>query len=170
MNSQPHTHSPGEGMATAGTPTHLAGIVDLSKVCIGNHMPSVNWRINLASIFRANCPSHFCQYVISELPFAKQGQVQTFNMKISFIHMHILVSLQLNKTNFHVEGFALELALKRRQNFPKLWKQNWNVILLFAHKQTKPTSRKQSFIDIFPLSVHKWVSRHCPEFWKSVDH
>ena len=37
-------------------------------------------------------------------------------MEISFIHMQIFVHLQVNKTNFHVKGFTLGLALKQRQN------------------------------------------------------
>ena len=36
-------------------------------------------------------------------------------MVISFIHMQILVHLHVNKTNFHMKGFALGLALKQRQ-------------------------------------------------------
>ena len=36
-------------------------------------------------------------------------------MEISFIHMQILVHLHVNKTNFHMEGFAPGLALQQRQ-------------------------------------------------------
>ena len=36
-------------------------------------------------------------------------------MEISFIHTPILVHLHVNKTNFHVKGFALGLASKQRQ-------------------------------------------------------
>ena len=36
-------------------------------------------------------------------------------MKISFIHAQILVHLHVNKTNFHMKGFALGLALKQRR-------------------------------------------------------
>ena len=36
-------------------------------------------------------------------------------MEISFIHMPILVHLQVNKTNFHMKGFTLGLALKQRR-------------------------------------------------------
>ena len=35
-------------------------------------------------------------------------------MEISFIHTQILVHLHVNKTNFHMKGFALGLALKQR--------------------------------------------------------
>ena len=35
--------------------------------------------------------------------------------KISFIHMQILVHLHVNKTNFHMKGFAPGLALKQRR-------------------------------------------------------
>ena len=36
-------------------------------------------------------------------------------MEISFIHMQILVYLHVNKTNLHMKGFAIGLALKQRQ-------------------------------------------------------
>ena len=36
-------------------------------------------------------------------------------MEISFIHTQILVHLHVNKTNFHMKGFALGLALKQRR-------------------------------------------------------
>ena len=36
-------------------------------------------------------------------------------MEISFIYMQILVHLHVNKTNFHMKGFALGLALKLRR-------------------------------------------------------
>ena len=36
-------------------------------------------------------------------------------MEISFIHTQIVVYLHVNKTNFHMEGFALGLALKQRR-------------------------------------------------------
>ena len=36
-------------------------------------------------------------------------------MEISFIQMQILVHLHVNKTNFHMKGFALGLALKLRR-------------------------------------------------------
>ena len=36
-------------------------------------------------------------------------------MEISFIQMQILVHLHVNKTNFHMKGFALGLTLKQRQ-------------------------------------------------------
>ena len=36
-------------------------------------------------------------------------------MEIGFIHMQILFHLHVNKTNFHMKGFTLGLALKQRQ-------------------------------------------------------
>ena len=36
-------------------------------------------------------------------------------MEISFIHMQMLVHLHVNKTSFHMKGFALGLALKQRR-------------------------------------------------------
>ena len=36
-------------------------------------------------------------------------------MKISFIHMQIVVHLCVNKTNFPMKGFALGLPLKQRR-------------------------------------------------------
>ena len=50
-------------------------------------------------------------------------------MEISFIHTQILVHLHVNKTNFHMKGFALGLALKQRQK--ATWKSpivNFNTI------------------------------------------
>ena len=41
-------------------------------------------------------------------------------MKISIIHMHILVHLHVNKTNFHMRGLALGLALGQMQKV--IWK------------------------------------------------
>ena len=40
---------------------------------------------------------------------------ETFHMKISFIHTQSLVHLHVNKTSFHMKGFALGLALKQRR-------------------------------------------------------
>ena len=37
-------------------------------------------------------------------------------MEISFIHMQMNQNLHVNKTNFHMKGFALGLALKQRRN------------------------------------------------------
>ena len=36
-------------------------------------------------------------------------------MEVSFIHMQILVHLHVNKTNFHMKGLTLGLALKLRR-------------------------------------------------------
>ena len=36
-------------------------------------------------------------------------------MEIGFIHTKILVRLHVNKTNFHMKGFALGLALEQRR-------------------------------------------------------
>ena len=36
-------------------------------------------------------------------------------MEISFIRTQILVHLHVNKTNFHMKGFALGLTMKHRQ-------------------------------------------------------
>ena len=48
--------------------------------------------------------------------FQSESKCEAFYMKISFIHMQILVHLHVNKTNFRVKGFALGLALKQRRN------------------------------------------------------
>ena len=47
--------------------------------------------------------------------FQSEAQCEAFHMEISFIHMQILVHLHVNKTNFHMKGFALGLALKQRR-------------------------------------------------------
>ena len=36
-------------------------------------------------------------------------------MEISFIYKELLVHLRVNKTDFHMKGFALGLALKQRR-------------------------------------------------------
>ena len=48
-------------------------------------------------------------------PFQSESLCEGFHMKISFIHAQILVHLRVNKTNFHMKGFALGLALKQRR-------------------------------------------------------
>ena len=40
---------------------------------------------------------------------------KAFHMEVSFIHTPILVHLHVNKTNFHMKGFAPGLALKQRR-------------------------------------------------------
>ena len=49
-------------------------------------------------------------------------------MEISFIPMQILVHLHVNKTNFHMKGFALGLALKQRRK--ATWKSP--IVLLLS--------------------------------------
>ena len=50
------------------------------------------------------------------LAFASVSRrVEAFQMEISFIYTQILVHLHVNKTNFHMKGFALGLALKQRR-------------------------------------------------------
>ena len=54
---------------------------------------------------------------ISGLPFvlvSKPFIVQAFHVKISFIHVRLLVHLHANKTNFHMKDFSLGLSLKQR--------------------------------------------------------
>ena len=41
-------------------------------------------------------------------------------MEISFIHTQILLHLHVNKTEFHMKGFALGLALKQRRTATRL--------------------------------------------------
>ena len=55
-----------------------------------------------------NRPLHFCFK-------ASPSCSAVFHMKISFIHMQMLVHLHVNKTNLHMKGLALGLALKQRQ-------------------------------------------------------
>ena len=49
-------------------------------------------------------------------------------MKISFIHMQILVNLHASKTKFHMKGFALGLALKQRRNCLLNFSENRNSV------------------------------------------
>ena len=43
------------------------------------------------------------------------------HVKIYFIEMQILVHLHVNKTNFHMKGFELGLALKQRRKATRKW-------------------------------------------------
>ena len=43
--------------------------------------------------------------------FQSESQCEAFHMEISFIHIQ---NLRVNKTNFHMKGFAVGLALKQR--------------------------------------------------------
>ena len=47
--------------------------------------------------------------------FQSESKCEAFHMEISFIHTQILVHLHVNKTNFHMKGFALGVALKQRR-------------------------------------------------------
>ena len=53
------------------------------------------------------------QKAISKLPFASVSKRVLVQSQISFIGTQILVHLHVNKTNFHMKGFALGLALKQ---------------------------------------------------------
>ena len=64
------------------------------KTQIARRIPIGNFRVSFRLCFKAS-------------PNAKH-----FHMEISFIHTQILVHLHENRTNFHVESFALGLALK----------------------------------------------------------
>ena len=56
-----------------------------------------------------------CSWRILQLCF-KASPSEAFHMEISFIHTQILVPLHVNKTNFHMKGFAQGLALRQKQN------------------------------------------------------
>ena len=45
--------------------------------------------------------------------FQSKSKCEAFHVEISFIHMQCLVHFHVNKTNFHMKGFALGLALKQ---------------------------------------------------------
>ena len=60
-------------------------------------------------------------------------------MEISFIHMQMSVHLHVNKTNFHVKGFVLGLALKQRQK-----------------ATCKSPINKMAFIEHFLIMSHMW--------------
>ena len=47
--------------------------------------------------------------------FQSESKCEAFHMEIRFIHTQMLVQFTYaNKTNFHMNGFALRLALKQR--------------------------------------------------------
>ena len=45
--------------------------------------------------------------------YQSESQCEGFHLEISFIHLQSLVHLHVNKTNFHMKGFTLGLALKQ---------------------------------------------------------
>ena len=47
--------------------------------------------------------------------FQSESKCEAFHMEISFIHTQVLVHLHVNKTNFHMKGFSLGLALEKRR-------------------------------------------------------
>ena len=47
--------------------------------------------------------------------FQSESKCEAFHVEISFIHTQILLHLHVNKTNFHMKGFALGLTLKQKQ-------------------------------------------------------
>ena len=47
--------------------------------------------------------------------YHKEIKCEAFHMEISFIYMQMNQNLRVNKTNFHLKGFALGLALKQRR-------------------------------------------------------
>ena len=51
----------------------------------------------------------------------KVSPCEAFHMEISFIHMKMNQHLHVNKTNFHMKGFALGLALKQRWKATRKW-------------------------------------------------
>ena len=55
-----------------------------------------------------------CLWAIYELLFVSVSK-RVLVQKISFIHMQSFVNLHANKTNFHMKGFALGLALEPTQ-------------------------------------------------------
>ena len=61
--------------------------------------------------------------------FQSESKCEAFHMEISFIHTQIFVHLHVNKTNFHMKGFTLELALKQRRKATRMSP----IIVLFAY-------------------------------------
>ena len=49
------------------------------------------------------------------LGFKPSPTDEVFDMEISFIHMYMNPNLGVNRTNFHMNGFAIGLALKQRR-------------------------------------------------------
>ena len=66
--------------------------------------------------------------------FQSESKCKAFHMEISFIHMQILVHLHVNKTNFHMKGFAVGVAWDRGEM------QLGNCLLLHAILQVEVSS------------------------------
>ena len=54
-------------------------------------------------------------------PCVKASDSVKLSYETNFIHPHILFHLPVNKTNFHINGFALGLALKQRRKATRKW-------------------------------------------------
>ena len=63
------------------------------------------------------CCKWYITEAISEISplFQSKAKCEAFHMETSFIHSQMLVHLHVNKTNFHMKGFTLGLALKQRR-------------------------------------------------------
>ena len=78
-------------------------------------------------------------------------------MEISFIHMQILVHLHVNKTNFHMKGFALGLALEQRRKATR--KSPIRNTVKFRKSRSKPPKPaniwtiEETCMEVFQLSV-----------------
>ena len=53
--------------------------------------------------------------------FQSESWCEAFHMEISFIYMQILVHLHVNKTTFHMKGFALPDSLWNRWKATQKW-------------------------------------------------
>ena len=76
--------------------------------------------ISAIKVYWRNITWFHMNHIVEPLLFShfasvsKRVKCEAFHKDISFIHAQILVHLHVNKTNFHMKGFALGLALKQR--------------------------------------------------------
>lgn len=80
-------------------------------------------------------------------PFQSESWCKTFILEISFIHIQMLVHLHVNEINFHIKGFALELAFKQRQKAPatKLPKEQFHFDWVPFYPPLSTLSRANRF-------------------------
>ena len=71
--------------------------------------------------FTAKTPEFKIAFPIRRFPsclsplFQSEAKCEAFHIEINFIHTQILVHLRVSKTDFHMKGLAVGLALKQRR-------------------------------------------------------
>ena len=118
---------------------------------------ATRWIVNRKLLFKGN--RRFPSY-LSPL-FQSKSKCEAFYMWTSSIHTQILVHLHVDKTDFHMKGFAQGLALKQRRKATRnlLLHSHW---LLWRRRLTLEKSAVIQFKRRLPVlrwenTVFKWA-------------